>query len=270
MSYAYRSWRRQWGSPSARQCGGALMWQLNDCWPAISWAVVDHFLVRKPAFYAIKRALAPLSIAVMRTQPDWTDGHTSLVRSCEYDVWIASSRTVAVGSATVELRFISIRTGKDCLPLQRYVIDVQPNGTTMVCEGIEIVNPPSSNAFVIQAKLTSDGQVISRDVDWPQPFKYLDMGREAGLRVKLSVCRQKIEISASKPTKGLTLSERPGLHFSDNGIDVVPGEEYTVDVTGLEKDELLEWTFLGGTGSQSTGRELKAQLQMGVIPFRTM
>jgi beta-mannosidase len=86
MHYAYRSWRRQWGAPSARQCGGALGWQLNDCWPAISWAVVDHFLVEKPAFYAIKRALAPVSVAVVRTYQDWTEGHTSLVNSCEYDV----------------------------------------------------------------------------------------------------------------------------------------------------------------------------------------
>jgi beta-mannosidase len=70
------------------------------------------------------------------------------------------------------------------LPLQRCKVDVWPNGTTLVCEGVEIGNPPSSEAFVIHVKLIIDGQVVSRDVDWPQPFKYLDLGRDAGLRGK--------------------------------------------------------------------------------------
>jgi beta-mannosidase len=160
----------------------------------------------------------------------------------------------------VELRFISIRTGEDVLPLQRHEISVQPNSTTIVCESIEIVNPPSCDAFVILAKLTIDGQVISRDVDWPQPYKYLDLGRDCGLKVRLSGCRRLIEISALKPTKGLTFNEWPGLYFSDNGFDVVPGEEYTVEVKGLKKGELLEWTFPGANGSQRTGGDVRAQL----------
>ena len=248
MNYAYRSWRRQWGTPSARQCGGALVWQLNDCWPAISWAVIDHFLVKKPAFYAIKRALSPISVAVLRTHEDWTEGHTSLVKSCTYDVWIASSQTTGSRESSVELRFISIRTGEDVLPPQQFKVYIQPNDTTAVCENVEIVNPPSSDAFVILAKLMIDGEAISRDVDWPQPYKYLDFARDSGLRVRLNTCCEKIEISASKPTKGLVFSERPGLYFSDNGIDVVPGEAHTVEVQGLKEDELLEWAFLVRVG----------------------
>ncbi len=55
MAYAYGGWRRQWGCKGSRRCGGVLVWQLNDCWPTISWAVVDYCRVKKPAFYAIKR-----------------------------------------------------------------------------------------------------------------------------------------------------------------------------------------------------------------------
>lgn len=66
MTWAYRSWRRQWGLQGSRKCGGALVWQLNDCWPTISWAVVDYHLVPKPAYYAIKRAMQPVAIGVQR------------------------------------------------------------------------------------------------------------------------------------------------------------------------------------------------------------
>jgi beta-mannosidase len=37
-------------------CSGSVIWQLNDCWPASSWALVDSEGVRKPSWYAVKDA----------------------------------------------------------------------------------------------------------------------------------------------------------------------------------------------------------------------
>ncbi len=39
-------------------CQGAVVWQLNDCWPVTSWAVVDGDGRRKPAWYALRDAFA--------------------------------------------------------------------------------------------------------------------------------------------------------------------------------------------------------------------
>jgi beta-mannosidase len=33
-----------------------VLWQLNDCWPAVSWSVVDSDGHRKPAWYALREA----------------------------------------------------------------------------------------------------------------------------------------------------------------------------------------------------------------------
>jgi beta-mannosidase len=38
---------------------GSVVWQLNDCWPVTSWAVVDGAGRRKPAWYALRRAYQP-------------------------------------------------------------------------------------------------------------------------------------------------------------------------------------------------------------------
>ncbi|GAA4602843.1 beta-mannosidase [Actinoplanes octamycinicus] len=38
---------------------GSILWQLNDCWPVTSWAVVDGAGRRKPAWYALRRSYAP-------------------------------------------------------------------------------------------------------------------------------------------------------------------------------------------------------------------
>ena len=39
-------------------CTGTVLWQLNDCWPVISWSVIDGDGVLKPAWYALRAAHA--------------------------------------------------------------------------------------------------------------------------------------------------------------------------------------------------------------------
>ena len=45
-------------------CSGAIWWQLNDCWPVTSWAVVDGDGRRKPAWYALRHAFADRLVTV--------------------------------------------------------------------------------------------------------------------------------------------------------------------------------------------------------------
>ena len=43
----------------------AIFWMYNDTWPATrSWSIVDYYLRRNPSFWAVKRALAPISLVV--------------------------------------------------------------------------------------------------------------------------------------------------------------------------------------------------------------
>ncbi|KAI1621589.1 glycoside hydrolase superfamily [Exophiala viscosa] len=245
MHYAYRSWRRQWGKPSQRQCGGALVWQLNDTWPATSWAIVDYYLVKKPSFYAMKRDLSPLSVAVMRKHNnDWTKLFPSRPDTIEYDLWVSSSKATHIENATIELRFISIRTGQEFLPTQHKTARIEANSCTTILDNTKLDCPLDRDAFVIFAKLIIDGNVVSRDYDWPQPYRYLSF-EDRGLGVKLNESRNQISISATRPVKGLIFGERPGLTLSDNSIDVMPGEQYIVDVDGLQEGEALTWKYLG-------------------------
>ncbi len=39
-------------------CSGTIVWQLNDCWPVISWSAVDGDGRLKPVWYALRRAYA--------------------------------------------------------------------------------------------------------------------------------------------------------------------------------------------------------------------
>ncbi|WP_037578025.1 glycoside hydrolase family 2 protein [Phaeacidiphilus oryzae] len=53
---------------------GAIVWQLNDCWPVTSWAAVDGDERRKPLWYALRRAFAPRLLTV---QP--RDGRSAVI-----------------------------------------------------------------------------------------------------------------------------------------------------------------------------------------------
>ncbi|CAK7219173.1 hypothetical protein SBRCBS47491_003756 [Sporothrix bragantina] len=272
VHYAYRSWRRDWGSAGARRCGGALVWQMNDLWPVTSWALVDSARLKKAAFYAIKRDLAPIAVGVVRTHHDWTTkkAGTRPPASCTYDVWVACDGSQASanvlsggGDLHVELRFISIHTGRDVMPRQTYRIassKVNANGTTQVCIAVSLKNPSSRDeAFVIAAKVSSEKKLLARDVDWPQPFKHLSFRNDRGLRVHRQTepgshgTRARLTITASRPVKGLILTERACLNLSDNGVDIIPGEEYTVYVDGLVEHDVLEWTYLGMDECQHGG-----------------
>lgn len=246
MTYGYRSWRRQWGDE--RHCGGALLWQLNDCWPTISWAIVDYFLRPKPAYYAVARVLRPLAIGVYREHHDWSVAHAQPPKTSKYSLWIASSLQRDL-TGRVELRFISINTGLEVRdPIVRDNLWVVPNGTTdIVVDGI-IDHTVYPEPHVLAARLWVDNRLVARDVDWPQPLKYLDFS-DRGLEVKRTIeptGQQRLAITARKPVKCLVFEERDGVTLSDSAVDVVPGDEQIVTVIGLREEEKpLAWKFLG-------------------------
>lgn len=242
MSYAYRGWRRQW---EGRKCGGALVWQLNDCWPVISWSIVDYYLRKKPAYYVIKRCLASIAVGVQRKHHDWSVPHEMPKKRIDWDCWVVSSLMESV-TATVEMRFVSIGTGMDIKePLVMKNIRLCRNGTTEVCKGV--VDNEKEEPHVLSVRLWIDGEVVARNCDWPQPLKYLDFSEKGVRRVEVLEDREKgrIVLRARQPTKGLVLEERDGLWLSDNTLDVVPGDEQVVFAKGLDKiTSRLDWKYL--------------------------
>ena len=48
----------------APHTAGAIVWQLNDCWPVTSWAAIDGDEHPKPLFYALRNAFAPRVVTI--------------------------------------------------------------------------------------------------------------------------------------------------------------------------------------------------------------
>ena len=67
----------------APRTAGAVVWQLNDCWPVTSWAAIDGDGREKPLFHAIRNAFAPRVVSI---QPRG-DGLAAVVGNDTADTW---------------------------------------------------------------------------------------------------------------------------------------------------------------------------------------
>ncbi len=78
--------------------GGVLLWQLNEPWPAISWAIVDFYRQPKPAYETVKRLLNPLLVSV-----DYARGHYRPGDRLRGDVWIVNDRAKDLPGCELEV-----------------------------------------------------------------------------------------------------------------------------------------------------------------------
>jgi beta-mannosidase len=132
VSYAIDHYRRWWP-----RTAGAVVWQLNDCWPVTSWAAIDSLGRPKPLWYALRRAFAPrnlvfateneqLSVAVLNDTDQPWQGEITLTRE-RFD-----GETLAQASVPV---------------------DVGPRSSTPLAVPAEVASPADPRAEVVTARL---------------------------------------------------------------------------------------------------------------------
>ena len=73
----------EWFRSLAPHTSGAVVWQLNDCWPVTSWAAVDGDGREKPLFFALQSAYAS---RVVSLQPD-AEGLRAALGNDTDDAW---------------------------------------------------------------------------------------------------------------------------------------------------------------------------------------
>jgi hypothetical protein len=72
-------------------------------------------------------------------------------------------------------------------------------------------------------------------------YKFLQFPSEKDVALSVEVKDDSITISAARPVKGLILSFSNDVNLSDNSLDLVPGDERTISVSGLKKDTHITW-----------------------------
>jgi beta-mannosidase len=95
LQIAIEHYRRR----KARGNAGALVWQLNEPWPAVSWALFDFYGQPKLAYEAVQRAFSPLLISLEFPLRPYQPGD-----ELEITVWVVNDRPEDVGGCQVEVQ----------------------------------------------------------------------------------------------------------------------------------------------------------------------
>ncbi|KAI0772566.1 glycoside hydrolase family 2 protein [Irpex lacteus] len=257
LASAYRLWRRNWKGKGREYTAGALVWQINDCWPVTSWAIVDYFLRPKPAYFTIKRELRPFTVGMTRkekkTFPDELSAATFTIETV-LDVWGTNS-TLEEKKATLEVAAFDLHSEWT----ERWTKDVvlAPNAATELYSGELPGQPKRTKASevpkttVVSARLLDDsGVVLGRYSNWPEPFKYITFPdiQALGLEINVQSDGESVRLSTVKPIKGIVLDvaedHEKEVQWGDQALDLVPGDPQVVSAVGLN-GRTVKARFLG-------------------------
>jgi beta-mannosidase len=180
-------------------CKGSLIWQLNDCWPVQSWALIDSAAQPKSAWFELRRLHAPRLLSIVTTS-DAAELYASLDNaraSWEGGVSL-SALSLCTGS---ELRSVhgelSLSNGQRKSVLRLPLGDLNPTDTLLVA---------SSGSVTAQALLAEP--------------KQLALPRAESLSVSLEPGGV-IELGCPTPLLDLVLTDAEGsAAFLDNCISV--------------------------------------------------
>ncbi|KAJ7129735.1 glycoside hydrolase family 2 protein [Mycena epipterygia] len=251
LAAAYRLWRRNWAGKGREYTAGALVWQLNDCWPVTSWSIADYFLRPKPAYFTIARELRPFTVGMTRKEDQSFPNELSSAQftiETVLEVWGTNS-TLVDKKATLEVTSFDLHS--DCWrdKWSKEVV-LKANSSTELHNGalpgqpIRTKKSQTPKTIIVSARLLGDNaEVLARYSNWPEPFKFINF--PADTKVNVSSDGESVTLSVNRPVKGVVLdAEGPDAKWSDQGIDLVPDDPQTIKGLGLN-GRAVKLRFLG-------------------------
>lgn len=230
LQFGVEHWRRRKG-----RCWGTLFWQLNDCWPTHSWAVIDSAGEPKAAYYATKRFYAPLLLSLVRNG-DTVEAH--LVHDPETSDAPPPTGTIALYINDVdEIADWSVHDSRDN-------VSAPSNGASGVVLSLRI--PPQilsneSQGFASAQFVGANGELYARNLLLLSEPKDIQLHVQE-LNVTLQITgKGTADVTLYAPTfapyvwlRFFGVAKQP--QFSDNFFHLVTSERRTIHVTGLPEE----------------------------------
>ena len=148
LQIAIEHYRRR----KAQGCGGVLIWQLNEPWPAISWSLLDFHRQPKPAYETVRRLFKPVLVSVEYPLRPY--------QACDRfhaNVWIINDKADVLANCRLEISLLD-QHGQ---PAKRteLTVDVEPNSARVI-DGIDW-QLPAGGDWRLTCRLSHGGQTVS-------------------------------------------------------------------------------------------------------------
>ena len=218
MERTFGEWRR-----ARSQCHGALIWFLRDLWPGAGWGVIDAHGRPKSAYYGVRRACAPVALAI-------TDE----------------------GTNGLAIHAINDTPAPVAGPLE---VTLWRGGETNVGRGAVAIEVPAHSALELAASTLFDSWL---DLSWAYRFGppvarvihatlagrdafYFPAGlpatREPSVGLTARATGTTLEVTAARFAQSVTI-DAPGYLPDDDGFHLAPGQTRRVQLTRLDDKPL--------------------------------
>ncbi|MDI3256980.1 MAG: glycoside hydrolase family 2 protein [Kyrpidia sp.] len=194
---------------------GALIWQLNDCWPGISWSIIDYEGLPKAAYYYAKRFFHPYLLTLEEQGDEW-------VLWAVWDGW---------GLLRDEVQVEVVDFQGNRLKVGRWPVRVPDNGRQ------EVVRL-SRKEWLARADVR-EAAVALRSTSGRTPVRWVYLCDQMEMRLPPATLQARI-LPGGRAVRvetdvhaRMVLLETPGRAavFRDNYFDMAAGESRTVELS---------------------------------------
>jgi beta-mannosidase len=126
---------------------GAIVWQLNDNWPVVSWAAVDYAGIRKPLWHALKRVYADRLLTFQPRADETGDQVPAL---------IAHNDSPAVWDGELVITRCGTGAGTPVLAEQRLPLHLDARSAITVALDTDVAAADDETAEFLQATVSGD------------------------------------------------------------------------------------------------------------------
>jgi beta-mannosidase len=189
--------------------GAAVFWMYNDCWPAVrSWTIVDYALRRTPAFWPVRRAMAPVNV----------------VLAVEGDDVVVFGINETDEAVRAELRFGVMELAGRYAMDQRQAVTLPPGASTPIAR-VPLSSWTDRAGQAPFALLTRSGKLVARNRLFEPLFKDLRWPRA---NVAVHVETGRAIFTSDTFAWGVCLDLNGEQALADNFFDVYPGVPHEV------------------------------------------
>ncbi len=205
QEYIYNYRRRMFSSAAA------VFWMYNDSWPVThGWTIIDYYRRKKISFHPVRRAFAPLSVAL----------------AVEGDEVVIFGLNDLLEAWTGQLRYGVFLLKGELAEDREENVTLAPNTSTPIAR-IPLASwkkhgTAASGTFAV---LQRDGQTVAQNRLLLERFKDLEWG-ESGIQVEQK--QDHVEFTSNVFQWGVCLDVEGDRTPADNCFDLLPGISYSV------------------------------------------
>lgn len=196
-------------------CMGSLMWQLDDCWPVVSWSTIDYYGNWKAAHYQAKRSFDEICVS-------------GIIKNDSIEIYLVSDYPdLSEGKLSIETY------GLEGKKLGEWIkqLELNPDSVSKIVLPLDHLGLKSVNKdFVVDLKFEDAvgiefcNTVLS---DFPKNLNFIKP--EIDITVECVDKNYLVKIRSDRFVKGFNMTlPFDEFFFEDNYFDLIPDREYVV------------------------------------------